>query len=79
MTHFLLIAFAVLFYVLIGVIYLACYISVMKPQPHDAQLGLTVLFWPVYIVLDVVLMLANQFGRAGKLVENRLKQSGAFQ
>jgi uncharacterized membrane protein len=65
MTHVLMILGLVFMYFLIGVLYLTAYVLVYRPEPADAQLGLTVLFWWVYVIVEIVASLAFQFGRFG--------------
>lgn len=61
-------------YFLIGSSYLVAYILVYRPQPQDAQLGLTVLFWPIYVIVEVIVALAFQVGRFGKATAAKINE-----
>lgn len=61
-------------YLGIGVIFLLCYILALKPQPKSTQLGLLAIFWPAVLVIDLVLALALEFGKAGQYLANRFKR-----
>jgi len=61
-----------LVYFLIGALYLLAYILVFKPQAKDAQLGLTMLFWWVYLIIEVVLSIAVNFGSFGRSTAAKL-------
>ena len=55
-------AWFVLIYLTAGVIFLLAYILALKPQPKDALIGLIALFWPMVILIDVVLALSSHLG-----------------
>jgi len=78
MSQALLILLCILIYCSIGAAFLLAYILAMKPQAGETELGLMVLFWPVYALADVVMTIARGLGafarkraEAARLVEQR--------
>jgi hypothetical protein len=69
----LLLALAVIGYFLIGALYLVAYILTFRPEPRDAQLGLTLLFWWAYMVIEIVVALAYYAGKFGKATAQKLE------
>ena len=61
-----------LLYFLIGVLYLLAYLIGMRPPEKQTLLGLTVLFWPIMIVVELVFALGKQFGKATFILRNRI-------
>ena len=60
-------------YLATGHIYGLLYILVYRPSAPDSQVGLMVLAWPIFILVEVVLGIASQFGKVTKLVSERIK------
>lgn len=52
-----------LLYLLIGQFYSLTYALIYKPDSHSAMLGLMGLFWPVCLVIDLLMQIAAGFGR----------------
>ena len=69
------IAWFVLAYLGIGVLFLLVYVLAVKPEANDTALGLTALFWPIVLLVDVVLAIATQIGAAGRLLSARFSPS----
>lgn len=65
----------VLAYLLCGLLYSLCYLMAYKPKEGTTALGLMVLGWPIYIVLEIVLQIAFGFGTVAKFVNVKLKGS----
>jgi len=64
----------VLLYCLIGSLFLVAYILVMNPPKQATTLGLIMLFWPLVLLLEAVLLLGSGFGHIGIALSNRLKK-----
>lgn len=60
-------------YLAIGHIYSLLYVLVYRPDGTDAQVGLMVLAWPIFIVSEVVLGIASQFGKVVALLSDRIR------
>jgi uncharacterized membrane protein len=71
MTNYLLIALCVLLYLLSGVIFCVAYIWNFRTEAASARLGLLALFWPLMLVVDFVLSIAEAFGKATKKLAER--------
>lgn len=69
--------FAALGYLLCGLLYSLCYLMAYKPKEGATALGLMVLGWPLYIVLELVLQLAFSFGSVAKTVHKKVKGSAS--
>jgi len=52
-------------YLGIGVVFLLCYILAMKPEPRMTSLGTIGLFWPVILLIDLLLTISGEFGKVG--------------
>lgn len=61
----------VLLYFLIGVLLLLAYILAMKPQSQSVLLGLMVVFWPLILLIDLILSLSKALGTVGTTLSNR--------
>jgi hypothetical protein len=64
--------FAVLGYLLAGLLYSVCYLWAYTPQKQTTELGLMVVAWPAYIVLGIVLQIAHALGKCAKIVNAKL-------
>ena len=73
MNEFFMWVFAVLGYLFCGLLYVLCYLIAYKPAKGSTALGLMLLGWPVYVVIEIILQLASGVGSVAKNVNNRLK------
>lgn len=64
-------------YFLSGLIYTLIHVWVYRPSEEEALLGLMVLGWPLYLVLDLVLTLARGFGIAAMRFNRRVQPPAA--
>ena len=70
----MMILLAALLYFLIGVILLLCYLLAFRPEKNDVQIGLIVLFWPIVLIIDLVLAIAMQFGIFTRKLASRFRK-----
>ena len=63
-----------LIYLLTGILFLLCYILALRPQTREVQLGLIALFWPLILLIDIVLALSTQFGAVGNKLAQRFRK-----
>ena len=66
------IIFVVLIYLLVGVFYALTYLIAYRPEKEATALGLTVLAWPVYIVIEIVLQIAYGIGSSVHYMNKKL-------
>lgn len=60
-------------FLLSGNLYAVSYVLIFKPLPADATLGIYILAWPLLVVLDVVLSIAQAFGKSTKVLYGKVK------
>ena len=61
-----------LLYFLVGSVYSLTYVLIFKPEGHQVSQGLQILFWPVFLVIELVLGLASQFGKVTSVLSKRV-------
>ena len=61
----------VVLYLLAGQIHSLVYVLIWKPTGEQTNLGLMGLFFPLLLVLEIVLGIASQFGRGVRLIQGR--------
>ena len=80
MIETLLVIVAVLLYLLGGVVWTLAYVMVFQPEKTDAALGLIVIFWLPFAVIDLLLgSIARPFGKVTKSLMAKLAPAGSIE
>ncbi|HEC62746.1 MAG TPA: hypothetical protein ENI27_10920 [bacterium] len=80
MSETLLVIVAVLLYLLGGVVWTLAYVMVFRPEKTDAALGLIVIFWLPFAVIDLLLgSIARPFGKVTKSLMVKLAPAGSIE
>ncbi len=69
------ISIIVALYLVGGQLFSLCYLINYKPDQRTAWLGLMGLFWPVALVLDIVLQIAGGFGLTSKIILKKIDKA----
>ena len=68
-------ALLIFLYLVGGQLFSLCYLINYKPDQRTAWLGLMGLFWPIALVLDIVLQIAGGFGLTSKIILKKIDKA----
>lgn len=73
--HFLIYLGIVIAYLLTGTLYALVYLIAYKPEKHTTALGLLVVFWWLYIIVEILLQIIYGIGTVALSINKRLSDS----